>query len=150
MSYKILFLAPLLLLGTAQVLLGTAQAQFRQLPTAATTIKLRITPENAIAVATEATNRASSEPNVEAIRRDPAFRAGYNDGYRQGAGDSMANSNSYSDESGSEYQQATDGYNAQYGDIEKYRELFRRGYIAGYKAGWDFNAGRYCGTCGPR
>ncbi len=61
----------------------------------------------------------------------------------------MANSNTYNDESSSTYQLASNGYSAQYGDLQRYKELFRLGYIDGYKAGWDFNAGQYCGTCGP-
>jgi len=76
-------------------------------------------------------------------RHDPAFRAGYMDGYRQGTNDSEALSNSYRDESGPFYQDATDGYTTQYGDKEVYQQRFRLGYIAGYKAGWDFNAGLY-------
>ena len=75
-------------------------------------------------------------------RRDPAFLSGYDEGYRLGGNDSQALAN-YSDESGPSYVQATDGYTAQYGDKEVYQQRFRLGYIAGYKAGWDFNAGRY-------
>ncbi|MFZ3211790.1 MAG: hypothetical protein WA188_09755 [Terriglobales bacterium] len=80
---------------------------------------------------------------VRVNRHDPAFRAGYMEGYRQGAGDSEALSNSYRDESGPAYAEATDGYTTQYGDKEVYQQRFRLGYIAGYKAGWDFNAGLY-------
>lgn len=76
-------------------------------------------------------------------RHDPAFRAGYMDGYRQGSNDSEALSNSYKDESGPLYAEALDGYSPQYGDQATYQELFRKGYIEGYKAGWDFNSGQY-------
>ncbi len=62
-----------------------------------------------------------------------------------GGRDSAANSNSYNDQVSSEV--AMDGYSARYGEPEKYQELFRLGYIAGYKEGWDYNAGRYCATC---
>ncbi len=89
------------------------------------------------------------KPNENLIRQDPAFRAGYDDGYRRGANDSMANSNTYNDENSSLYELATNGYSASYGDLKKYRKLFRLGYIDGYKAGWDFNSGQYCGSCGP-
>jgi len=75
-------------------------------------------------------------------RKDPAFVAGYDEGYRQGGNDSAALAN-YDDQGGSVYGQATDGYAAPYGDKEAYQQRFRLGYIAGYKAGWDFNAGRY-------
>jgi hypothetical protein len=63
-------------------------------------------------------------------------------GDRQGGNDSEALAN-YNDQGGSAYAQATDGYTALYGDKQVYQERFRLGYIAGYKAGWDFNAGRY-------
>ncbi len=74
-------------------------------------------------------------------RHDPAFRTGYMDGYRQGSNDSEAFSNSYNDESGPVYDEALDGYTPQYGDQATYQKLFRLGYIAGYKDGWDFKAG---------
>ncbi len=79
----------------------------------------------------------------KAMRHDPAFRVGYDDGYRAGANDSRYNSNSYNDEAGPVYDQATEGYSSQYGDKAKYQKLFRLGYVAGYKDGWDFNVGRY-------
>ncbi len=84
-------------------------------------------------------NAAPSKVN----RHDPAFRTGYMDGYRQGANDSAALSNSYKDESGPLYDEALDGYTPQYGDQARYQKLFRQGYIAGYKDGWDFNSGQY-------
>ena len=89
-----------------------------------------------------AQNNASSISH-RVNRKDPAFRAGYDDGYRQGASDSAALSNRYSDESGPLYEQAIDGYTPQYGDRQAYQRLFRQGYVAGYKAGWDFNSGQY-------
>lgn len=86
-------------------------------------------------------NDASAANKVN--RHDPAFRAGYMDGYRQGANDSEALSNSYNDQSGPVYEQAIDGYTPQYGDRAIYQKLFRLGYIEGFKAGWDFNSGQY-------
>ena len=77
------------------------------------------------------------------IRHDPAFRKGFNDGYRQGANDSEALSNVYKDEVGPLYEQASDGYIPEYGDLASYQKLFRLGYVDGYKDGWDFNAGQY-------
>lgn len=82
-------------------------------------------------------------PEAKVNRHDPAFRTGYMDGYRQGSNDSAALSNSYRDETGPLYEQALDGYTPVYGDQARYQTLFRRGYIEGYKAGWDFNSGQY-------
>jgi hypothetical protein len=82
-----------------------------------------------------------AKPKID--RHDPAYRAGYMDGYRQGSNDSEALSNAYKDESGPVYSQADEGYTAGYGDLAKYQESFRLGYIDGYKAGWDFNSGQY-------
>jgi hypothetical protein len=76
-------------------------------------------------------------------RHDPAFRTGFMDGYRQGSNDSEALSTSYRDESGAFYSEAVDGYTPQYGAQAAYQQVFRQGYIAGYKDGWDFNSGQY-------
>jgi len=65
------------------------------------------------------------------------------DGYRQGASNSAALAAGYNDQSGPTYEQAIDGYTPQYGDRATYQTLFRRGYIEGFKAGWDFNSGQY-------
>ena len=86
-------------------------------------------------------NNASKVP-LKVSRKDPAFVAGYDEGYRQGGNDSQALAN-YRDQGGAAYAEATDGYTALYGDREAYQQRFRLGYMAGYKAGWDFNAGRY-------
>ncbi len=88
-------------------------------------------------------HKDSSAVNSKVNRHDPAFRTGYMDGYRQGSNDSAALSNSYKDESGPVYDEALDGYTPQYGDQATYQKLFRLGYIAGYKDGWDFNSGQY-------
>jgi|GEM_PF-6484128 len=77
------------------------------------------------------------------IRQDPAFRAGFTEGYRQGANDCEALSNIYKDEVGPIYQDASEGYTPEYGDLASYQKLFRLGYVDGYKDGWDFNAGQY-------
>ncbi len=82
-------------------------------------------------------------PTHKENRKDPAFVHGYDDGYRVGAQESQALSNAYRDESGPLYEQATDGYTPQYGNQDTYKRRFRRGYVEGYKAGWDFNAGQY-------
>ncbi|HYB76812.1 MAG TPA: hypothetical protein VEE85_01305 [Candidatus Bathyarchaeia archaeon] len=76
-------------------------------------------------------------------RKDSAFATGYKYGYRQGARSSAALSSSYNDQSGPVYEEAIAGYTPQYGDRALYQKLFRCGYIAGYKAGWDFNSGLY-------
>jgi len=83
----------------------------------------------------------SAKPKVN--RHDPAFRTGYMYGYRQGANDSEALSLAYKDRSGPAYDRADDGYKVQYGDLSTYQEMFRLGYVEGYKAGWDFNSGQY-------
>jgi len=88
-------------------------------------------------------NKDPKAAHAKVNRHDPAFRAGFMDGYRQGSNDSEALSNSYRDESGPVYGEALDGYTPQYGDQAAYQQLFRRGYIAGYKDGWDFNSGQY-------
>lgn len=97
----------------------------------------------ASAFGSPAKHHDASAANSKINRHDPAFRVGYMDGYRQGSNDSAALSNSYSDESGPLYDQALDGYTPQYGDQATYQQMFRQGYIEGYKAGWDFNSGQY-------
>ncbi len=84
-------------------------------------------------------HKAEHKPN----RKDSAFVHGYDDGYRIGAQDSRFRSPTYNQASGSIYEHATDGYTPAYGDLATYKRRFRRGYMAGYKAGWDFNAGQY-------
>ncbi len=66
-------------------------------------------------------HRDSRADNSKVIRHDPAFGTGYMDGYRQGAKDSAALSNSYRDESGPVYDDALDGYTPQYGDLRDHR-----------------------------
>jgi len=88
-------------------------------------------------------HRDPSSVSWKAVRHDPAFRAGYMDGYRQGSNDSEALSNIYKDQSGDLYSEALDGYTPQYGEQAAYQKLFREGYIRGYKDGWDFNSGQY-------
>ena len=85
----------------------------------------------------------ASAANLKVIRHDPAFRAGYMDGYQHGSNDSEALSNIYKDQSGDLYSEALDGYTPQYGEQVAYQKLFREGYIRGYKDGWDFNSGQY-------
>ena len=85
-----------------------------------------------------------AKAKIKIDRHDPAFRNGYQDGWREGAQDAAALSNTYNDESGSLYADANDGYTHQYGDFENYRKLFRHGYVDGYRDGWNYNAGYYC------
>ena len=89
----------------------------------------------------------ASQVQRKVSHKDPAFVAGYDEGYRQGANDSQAFAN-YDDQGGSAYAQATDGYTPPYGDKEVYQQRFRLGYISGYKSGWDFNDGRYSPLAG--
>jgi hypothetical protein len=98
----------------------------------------------ASAVALPTKHQKDANAPTKAMRHDAAFRAGYGDGWGQGANDAEALSSSYKDESGPLFEEANDGYTHKYGDYETYRKLFRLGYIAGYKAGWDYNVGQYC------
>lgn len=88
-------------------------------------------------------HNSAAKAQLKVNRKDPAFVAGYDEGYRQGANDSHALTNYYNDEGTPAYQDASDGYMAQYGDKAAYQQRFRLGYVDGYKAGWDFNAGMY-------
>ena len=89
------------------------------------------------------TQNNAQQAHLKASRKDPAFVAGYDKGYRRGALDSMTLANAYRDEGGAVYKQATDGYTPQYGDLAAYQRRFRRGYSEGYEQGWDFNVGQY-------
>jgi len=84
----------------------------------------------------------ASSTQLKVNRKDSAFVAGFDDGYRRGANDSQALAN-YNDQGTASYQDATDGYTAQYGEKALYQQRYRLGYIAGYKSGWDYNAGMY-------
>jgi len=103
----------------------------------------------AVALALPAFGARNQTPTAASLagrkinRKDPAFAAGYEHGYRQGATSSAALSSSYNDQGGPVYDEAIEGYTPQYGDLGTYQRLFRYGYIAGYKAGWDFNSGQY-------
>ena len=90
---------------------------------------------------------ATTHPNQskhKQVRQDPAYRAGFDDGYREGGKDASGQSNAYKDQASPLYQDASDGYTPKYGDRESYQKLFRDGYRAGYKQGWDFYAGQTC------
>jgi hypothetical protein len=84
----------------------------------------------------------ATQVNLKIYRKDPAFVSGFDEGYRRGANDSEAMAN-YNDQNTAAYQDATDGYTTQYGEKATYQQRFRLGYIAGYKSGWDYNAGMY-------
>jgi len=94
-------------------------------------------------VASPKHNKDPKTAHSKVNRHDVAYRTGFKAGYREGSNDSEALSNSYRDESGPLYGEALYGYTPQYGDQAAYQELFRQGYIAGYKEGWDFNSGQY-------
>ena len=96
----------------------------------------------AVPVSADKTND-TAKIDRKALHRDPAYRKGYDDGYRMGNNAAQANSSAYNDEDGPLFDQADDGYTAEYGDRAKYQKVFRLGYVAGYKAGWDSSAGRY-------
>lgn len=89
------------------------------------------------------TQNNAEQVHLKVSGKDPAFVAGYDEGYRQGAFDSETLANAYRDEAGPIYRRANDGYTPRYGDQAAYQRRFRRGYSEGYEQGWDFNAGQY-------
>ena len=71
-------------------------------------------------------------------------RMAYDEGYRAGAkeGETEARRGErfgYEDEK--DFQRADHGYHRNYGDRERYRQLFRDGYVAGYSDGYSRRAG---------
>ena len=65
-----------------------------------------------------------------------AYREGYDRGLRAGEEDGRRNQSfNFTDES--DYRNANAGYRPQYGDRERYRDEFRRGYSEGYRLGYS-------------
>jgi hypothetical protein len=71
---------------------------------------------------------------------DRAYRNGYAEGRSQGQDDARRGRAFDYDRHG-EYRRATDGYNGR-GNRNAYRDLFRRGFAAGYNDGYGRYAGR--------
>ena len=78
--------------------------------------------------------------------RRAAYDTGFREGAKQGEKDGRQGSVfAYQDERA--FQRADKGYNRQYGDIDRYRQSFRSGYVAGYSDSYQRYArnasGRY-------
>jgi hypothetical protein len=68
-----------------------------------------------------------------------AYNEGYQRGVRSGDEDSRRNeSYNYADES--DFRRADAGYRREYGNVEWYRDEFRRGFEQGYRVGFDRNS----------
>ncbi len=79
--------------------------------------------------------------------RQAAYDNGYREGYKEGDKDARkGESFSYQDEK--TFQRADKGYHRNFGDRERYRQVFRNGYAAGYGEGYQRIAGNY-GSYGP-
>ena len=89
-----------------------------------------------------------SRPSYDGGERqsyNDARRAAYDNGYREGLkeGEKDGRKNEvfrYEDER--TFQRADKGYHREFGDVERYRQLFRTGYTAGYSEGYQ-RYGRY-------
>jgi flagellar biosynthesis/type III secretory pathway protein FliH len=91
---------------------------------------------------------AAQASYVELRRR--AYDQGYREGVQEGEKDGRRGDRfAYQDER--EFQRADRGYHRNFGDRERYRQIFRDGYIAGYSDGYSrfSRSGRYGGRPGP-
>ncbi|HYX80967.1 MAG TPA: hypothetical protein VE714_01145 [Gemmatimonadales bacterium] len=83
-------------------------------------------------------------------------RVAYDNGYREGLrdGESAARHRRPFDiQREKDWRKADGGYNRSYGDKERYRDNFRRGYSDGYRAAYDrayYDGGYYDGRSFPR
>jgi hypothetical protein len=68
-----------------------------------------------------------------------AQQYGYNDGLREGA-DDRANGHSYRATSDTGYRLATNGYQAQFGSRDQYKQWYRQAYEQGYQQGYNGGA----------
>jgi hypothetical protein len=64
-----------------------------------------------------------------------AYREGYDRGLRAGR-DDLRRGDSYRYEDESDYRRADYGYRSEYGNRDRYRDEFRRGYEVGYRTGY--------------
>jgi flagellar biosynthesis/type III secretory pathway protein FliH len=78
-----------------------------------------------------------------------AYNEGYQRGVRSGEDDGRrGESFNYTDES--DFRRADAGYRREYGNVEWYRNEFRRGFETGYRAGYDrYGYDRRTGRQGP-
>ncbi len=81
-------------------------------------------------------------PNYPADVQRRAYDRGYHEGTEDGRDD--ARKGRPADfRRHDEFRDADEGYNRSYGDREYYREVFRRGYVAGYNEAYRGNGGYY-------
>ena len=93
--------------------------------------------------------RSTSDAQVSYYdARRTAYDAGYREGVKEGENDGRRGDRfDYQDER--EFQRADRGYHRSFGDRERYRQIFRDGYIAGYRetfsrwSRYGSNDGRY-------
>lgn len=74
-----------------------------------------------------------------------AQRQAYDYGYRRGEDrgrDDATHSRAFDYARDKQYRRADDGYNRRYGDLNWYRDEFRRGFVAGYTRGYQAYAPR--------
>jgi hypothetical protein len=76
-----------------------------------------------------------------------AQQYGYNDGLREGA-DDRATGHSYRPTNDTGYRLATNGYQAQFGSRDQYKQMYRQAYQQGYQQG--YNGGSRYGNGYPR
>jgi hypothetical protein len=69
-----------------------------------------------------------------------AQQNGYNDGLREGS-DDRANGHSYRATNDPGYRMATNGYQAQFGSRDQYKQWYRQAYEQGYQQGYNGNGG---------
>ena len=77
-----------------------------------------------------------------------AQQYGYQDGVREGA-DDRANGHSYRPTNDTGYRLATNGYQAQFGSRDQYKQWYRQAYQQGYQQGYNGN-GNYGSYRWPR
>jgi len=105
-------------------------------------------PANGVAVSRAGYSDDAPISYYEVRRR--AYDEGYREGVKEGEKDARRGDRfAYQDEK--EFQRGDRGYHRQFGDRERYRQIFRDGYVAGYSDGFGrfSRNGRYEGQRPP-
>jgi flagellar biosynthesis/type III secretory pathway protein FliH len=68
--------------------------------------------------------------------RRAAYDRGYRDGFRSGEEDGRRGDRYYFEDE-RDYRDADNGYNRTFGDRDRYRQIFRDGFAAGYREGYS-------------
>ena len=89
----------------------------------------------AMPVVASAQRRAVATPGANRTIETPAYRAGYERGIRGGEDDGRRNQ-AYSYANRSDYRSGDSGYRREFGDRDRYRSEFRRGFEVGYRDGF--------------